>query len=542
MSRRGILTACALAAAAAMSGSAARSAGPEVRSLLPSGGQRGTAVAATFNGNFPTWPVQAWSDAPGMSFAPAEKKGEVTITITADAAPGTRWLRLYDAAGVSEPVAFVVGTLAEVVEKEPNNSARQAQAVPAAASIANGRLAAGGDSDHFSVPLAAGQTLVASLAAHETLGSPLDAVLHVVSPTGHQLAYNHDQRGLDPEIVYTAPAEGSYVVRVFGFPSTPNSTIGFTGNDRCVYRLTLTAGAFVDYPWPLAATRGRETAVELVGWNIPDSLRSIKIMPEGEQATISDPRLANVATLLVEPHETLLESEPNEASGPQALPLPATISGRIERSGDVDLYRFEAKKGEALSFALESRALGYPLDGVLEITDEAGKSLAKVDDVASGRDPLVAFSPPADGAYRVLVSDLNRQGSARHVYRLRATRPVAAYEVAADAHAYTVSPEKPAEITLAIDRQNGFGEEIGFAVSGLPEFVSAAAATSGATGEGAKTVKLALTSTGGEFSGPIRINATATGASKLARTATAATGVPPARIADLWLTATGAKK
>jgi hypothetical protein len=537
MTRRRFLAACLLAAAAATSPGTARSAGPEVRSLLPSGGQRGTTLVAAFNGDFPNWPAQAWVDAPGLTFSPGEEKGHLTVTIAADASPGLRWIRLYDAAGAAVPVPFVVGTLAEMVETEPNNSPAKAMPAPAAATIVNGRLGSGGDADHFGVKLQQGQTLVASLAAHETLGSPTDAVLHVVSPAGHQLAYNHDQRGLDPEIIFTAPRDDDYIVRVFGFPATADSSIAFSGSDRHVYRLTLTTGAFVDYPWPLAVTRGRETAVELAGWNIPDALRSVTVRSEGERHVIADAQLGNVATVLVEPHETLAESEPNEPGGPQAMPFPATVTGRIERPGDVDAFAFEAKAGQPLAFQLESRALGYPLDGVLEITDAAGKSLARVDDVGERRDPLASFTPRDDGVYRLLVSDLNRQGSSRHVYRLRATAAAPAYEVTADAHAYTVSPDKPAEITLSIDRQNGFGEEIAFTARGLPDFVTAAPATSAAAGEEAKTVKLSLSSAGGEFSGPIRIAAAATGPSQLERTAAAAIPNHTARIADLWLTA-----
>lgn len=542
MSVRGIVSACVLAGVAAGS-SVARADGPEVGALLPAGGQRGTTVAVTASGKFPNWPVQGWADSPALAFSPGEEKGTLNVTIAADAEPGLRWIRLYDAAGAAAPVPFVVGTLAEIVEKEPNDAAGAAQVVPSATSIVNGRLNRGGDVDHFSVNLKQGQTLVASLAAHETLGSPIDAVLHVVSPAGHQLAYNHDRRGLDPEIVFTAPADGDYVVRVFGFPANPNASIGFTGGDQDVYRLTLTTGGFVDYPWPLAVTRGRETAVELVGWNIPESIRSLAIAPgEGDTQMIADSQLGNVAVVAVEAHETPVESEPNEADAPQAVSAPATISGRIERPGDVDAFRFEAKKGQTLTLRLESRGLGYPLDGVLEVTDDAGKSLTRVDDVGDQRDPLITFSPPADGAYRVLVRDLNRQGSPRHVYRLRIAKAEPDYAATADAHAYTVTPDKPAEIALSIDRQNGFGEEIDFTVSGLPEFVTAAGARSAASGDSAKSVKLSLSTSGGTFSGPIRVVGRSTGTSKLERTAQAAIPNQTAKIADLWLTASGEKK
>ncbi|GAF96827.1 unnamed protein product, partial [marine sediment metagenome] len=226
----------------------------------------------------------------------------------------------------------------------------------------------------------------------------------------------------------------------------------------------------------------------------------------------------------------------------QSIAMPTTITGRIEQAGDVDAFSFEGKKGHPLVLRLESRSLGYPLDAVLEVTDAEGKSLARVDDMGNSRDPLVAFSPPADGSFRMLVSDLNRQGSSRHVYRLRATPAEPSYEVTANNHAYTVSPDKPVEITLSIGRQHGFGEEIAFSVNGLPEFVTAAPATSAAKGESAATVKLSLKSSGGSFSGPIRIQGQATGPSKLSRTATAAIPNHTARLADLWLTAIAAKK
>lgn len=176
---------------------------------------------------------------------------------------------------------------------------------------------------------------------------------------------------------------------------------------------------------------------------------------------------------------------------------------------------------------------------MLQVTDAAGKSLARIDDVA-GRDPSTVFAPPADGTYRVIISDLNGLGSPRHVYRLRVVPATPGFEVTTDANAYTVAPDKPSEVTLAIDRRHGFAEEIAFNVTGLPGFVSAAAVSS-KEGDGAKSVKLTLTSRGGTFSGPIRIEAKSAGASQLARTATSAIPNHTARLADLWLTVTAAK-
>jgi hypothetical protein len=516
----------------------ARAAGPDVTSLMPSGGQRGTSVEVTATGNFPTWPLQTWVDRPGVMIAASGDRGKLTAVIAAEARPGLYWIRFHDANGAAPPQPFVVGTLPEIVEQEPNNTPQKAQSISLPAVVVNGRL--NGDADLFSVPLKKGQTLVASLVGNETLGSPMDSVLQIVAPGGSVLDYNQDYHGLDPQIAFVAPADGSYLARVFAFPAKPNSTIGFAGGDSYVYRLTLTTGPFVDYPWPLAVTLGRESRVELVGWNIPSALASTVVRPEGETAEIFDPQLGNVVTLAVEPNPTLVEAEPNDAAMPQKIELPVTVSGRIEKRGDVDVFSFDAKQGESLVFQVQSRSLGFPLDAVLTISDAAGKVLSSVDDVGASRDPELAFSPPADGAYCIALNDLNHQGSPRHCYRLRATKAQSDFKVTADAHAYTVLAGKPSDVTLSIARQGGFAEEITFGVTGLPEFVTAAPAVSAAQGDSAKTVKLTLNAGEGKFSGPIRIVAQATGASQRRHVAGAAIPDNTARTNDLWLTVPGA--
>ena len=515
-------------------------AGPEVTSLLPSGAQRGTTVEVTVDGKFPKWPVQAWVDREGVTITPADDKGKLSVAVAADVAPGVAWLRLYDADGASALRPFIIGTLAEIVEQEPNNTPDKSQPLASSALVVNGCLQAAGDIDVFGIPLQKGQTLVAALDAYETLGSPADAVLQILAPSGDTvLAYNHDHHGLDPQIVFVAPSDGRYLVRVFAFPATPNSTVGFAGGSQYAYRLTLTTAGFVDYPWPLAATAGQETRLALFGWNLPEALKSIIIQPQGEAANVSDGHLANVARVAVEPHRTLTEVEPNDAAMPQPIELPITITGRLESPRDMDAFTFAGHKGESLAFEVESRAIGYPLDAVLEVTDSAGKSLAKVDDIGNERDPKLTFSPPDEGSYRVTVRDLNRQGSSRHVYRLRAVPAKRDFEVSADAQSYALTLGKPLEITLTIMRQNGFDEAIAFTVRGLGKMVSFAPVQSTPQGDAARTVKLILNATDGTFSGPIQIVGEAQGESKLTRTASVAIAGHNAKTIDLWLTVRG---
>lgn len=514
-------------------------AGPELRSLMPAGGQRGATIEVAAAGNFPKWPVQAWIDRPGLTLTPGEK-GKLTVSIAPDAAAGEYWIRLADPDGAAAPRPFIVGTLAEVGEQEPNNRPMQAQPVGSAV-VVNGRFGENGDVDVFAVDLEQGQTLVASLSGHESLGSPMDSVLEIVSMRGGVLAFNHDQRGLDPRLEFTAPSKARYLVRAFAFPSVPNSTIAFAGSDQYVYRLTLTTKTFVDYPWPLAVTRGRPTSLELFGWNIPAARKSTTVRAEGSAAGVFDMQGMLTDPVAVVSHAARCETEPNDLPEGEPIELPVTVSGRIEKARDVDVYRFDARKGESLTFQIESRALGYPLDAVLVITDAMGKQLARVDDLPGTRDAALTFSPPVDGSYRVVVSDLNQQGSMRHVYRLRAARTEPDFEVTADALSYVLSPGKPVEITLAVARQSGFDEEIGFSVSGLPGFVIAESVPSAAQGDSAKSVKLKLNATAGAFSGPIRIAGQSIGTSKRLHSAGAPLPVVGKRTADLWLSVVAEK-
>ena len=337
---------------------------------------------------------------------------------------------MHDDEGASALRPFFVGTLPETVDREPNDDPKHAQVLAVDAVTVNGKLARNGDVDGFALRLSRGQTLVASMEANRRLGSPMDAILQVVNPDGFVLAHNDDERDRDPQLVFEVPADGVYVVRTFAFPATPTGRIGFAGGDSFIYRLTLTTRGFLDHAYPLASARGGSTTVRAEGWNVPPAVRDLDLSidePEGEQvevATVSHPRLAGTAEILRVPHSVVTEREPNPPGTPQDVVPPVTVSGQFEREGDVDAYRFAARKDEKLMLRVESRALGFALDPTLRLVDVSGKVLSEADDSGQrgGRDAELAFTAPLDGDYRMIVRDLNGLGGPRHVYRLTIAR------------------------------------------------------------------------------------------------------------------------
>jgi hypothetical protein len=481
---------------------------PTLTDLFPPGGARGRTVDVKVSGTFDHWPVKAWVEGRGVEFRAAKEKGKLAAVVAADARPGLYWVRLYDEEGATALRPFIVGTLPEIVEVEPNDEPKAAHRLGNTATTVNGQIARAGDVDAFTIDLTRGQTLVADLEAGRHLGSPMDAVLQVVSPDGSVLAQNDDDVGRDPRIIFEAPSSGPYIVRLFGFPATPDSSIRFAGDNTFVYRLTLTTAGFIDYAFPLAVGRVGPGSVEAIGWNIPADSRVMPI-PEKDGHdlfAISHPSLTGIADVRRVPFSAMVETEPNDPARPQAITSPVALSGRIDPSGDQDTFRLSLRKGDKRVFRVESRALGRPLDPTLRVLDSGGKILADVDDTGrNDRDLERSFTAPADGDYRLLVRDLNGRGGLRFAYLLSVLEPYPDFTLSLTADRFDVMPGKPAKVVVAIQRKDGFAEPIELVAEHLPAGVTSKPMISKPSDGSARSLTLELTATERASSGPFHI-------------------------------------
>jgi hypothetical protein len=460
---------------------AALAAPPKLNNLFPAGAQRGQSVAVTAAGDLSTWPVQVWSDRPGITFTAEKDKGKFKVDVAGDAAAGIYWLRMHNADGASVPRPFVVGTLPEIAESETNDTPDKPQVVEPRV-VVNGKLGKTNDVDSFRVELKRNQTLVASLEANSRLGAPMDAVLQLCELSerlGRTEAFivsqNHDAVGLDPQIVFTAEHDGAYLVRLFAFPAMPDSSVRFAGGDDYIYRLTLTTGPFIDHVLPLAVPR-EESQVALGGWNL------------GRTATTIVPPLSASTEVLTPPDEPLVWIWRPDAAGAVLVPRveitsqadkseivpPMTNSGRLAVVGQVDAYSFRGLKDKKLRFKVAAKSLGYPTDAALTIVDEAGKTLAEADDASrDDRDPTLDFAPPAEANYRLLVRDLANRGDVRMVYRLTAEPIEPDFSVTLAADSFVIEKGKPLEIPINVAVRDGLKEPIEFHAVGLPTGVTA---------------------------------------------------------------------
>ncbi len=124
--------------------------------------------------------------------------------------------------------------------------------------------------------------------------------------------------------------------------------------------------------------------------------------------------------------EAALRKRPPEEAEANVV-LPCTLNGQIA-SGEMNRYRFEAKKGQHLLFSVNARQLipfiadavpGW-FQPVLTLYDANGKEVAYNDDYRFKPDPLIYYEVPANGQYVLCITDAIFRGREDFIYRITA--------------------------------------------------------------------------------------------------------------------------
>ncbi len=125
-----------------------------------------------------------------------------------------------------------------------------------------------------------------------------------------------------------------------------------------------------------------------------------------------------------DPEQTEADVDATESPATEVR-LPATLTGVIDRPGDVDAFAFDGTSGTQVVLEAVARALGSPLNGSLRLVDSMGHLVAEADGLGGSGDPRLVVTLPADGHYTLQIRDLDLGGSAGHFYRIQAgARPL----------------------------------------------------------------------------------------------------------------------
>lgn len=415
--------------------------------------------------------------------APGQSSHKFKVTIPANAPLGIHDVRLVTKGGVSNPRAFVVGDVAEVLEKEPNDDVPKAQKIELNTTI-NGLVPAGTDVDYYMFSGTKGQRVVIDCRT-SSIDSKLPVELELFAPGGQLLGSNRGYEGNDAVLDVVLQSDGEYYVRVCSFTYTQ-------GGPEYFYRLTIGAMPWIDAVFPPVVEAGKVTKVTLFGRNLPKGTLDPGSLQDGkplEKATVfvkapkESDRLGyrgHVAPArgVLDGFEYRTKNEAGSSNGvlvhfakapvvledrdndtpekAQKVTLPCEIAGMIEKKGDVDWYAFEGKKGQILDIESFGDRFGSPVDLYFVLQDDKGKTITRQDENAeitanqfytrTDDPPRYRFVVPADGEYRLMVSSQYAfmQSGPRHIYSIRLAAETGDFRLVA----MGTSPLNPETITL----------------------------------------------------------------------------------------------
>jgi len=474
-------------------GAAARGDPPVAMYIFPAGGQRGAEVRFRVGGLYfhdacafaiegrgleadsriertsTTWfegPLIPIPDSQAAEDYPQDHLGSVRIS--PEAPLGAVPWRVWTSQGMTAARPFIVGDLPEVVEQEIDGAP-----VPVTVALPvtiNGRIFPREDVDVYQFECRAGQVVTGAVLAGR-LGSPLDPHLEIRDSGGRRLAESDQTVApwADGFVRFRAPSDGLYQVRIHD--------ARYSGLQHYVYRLTLTAGPFVDALFPLGGRQGEVTRFELLGQNLETPFLELALPAAGPRqpaAHLVGPRHGNSLPVETDTLPEVIEQEPNDdAQGLKEISIPAVWNGRVDKPGDVDCWVFRAAKEQRLEFDLRAARLGSALDSRLEIRDRRGNVLVGPEASSRRPDALLVFTAPADDAYVACVGDqFPGRGGPAFAYRLRVAPQRPGFSLLLNADALTVTRGQEAQVNVSVARAGGFAGEIKLDVQGLPAGVT----------------------------------------------------------------------
>lgn len=448
---------------------------PRLLTTMPMGGQVGTEVEITISGDHLDDADQlAFSDPritarPKIDAAGKPEPNKYLVTIAADCPPGLYEARVMTRLGMSASRVFAVGTFPEVTVAKPNTSLAAAMELKVN-SVCNAVMTTRAV-DHYTFEGRKGQRIVVECATRG-IDSKLEAVAIIGDAAGRDLLVERRGGLLD----FVVPEDGKYVVKVH--------ELTFKGGRDCFYRLVLQ-----EVPMGQAVVRHPSTK----------PVNSFSWPPTGlsEQAAVA-------------------EAEPNnDAPQAQKITLPCDISGAFAQAADVDMFEFEAKKGEEWWVEVASERLSRPTDpnvliqhvamvngqelrtDVAEFTDIPSPVKVSSNGYAYDGPPYNAGSADIlgklviqqDGTHRLQITDLfgGTRTDPRNVYRLIIRKATPDFAVVAwalhmelrngDRNALTKPLALRNGASMALEvvaiRRDGFDGDIDLTLEGLPAGVRA---------------------------------------------------------------------
>jgi hypothetical protein len=234
---------------------------------------------------------------------------------------------------------------------------------------------------------------------------------------------------------------------------------------------------------PVGGKRGQTVNVALQGANL-GSMSTMPVQIPADQDEVTVPLTTPMGpaampiSMIAGDLDEVVEAEPNDQPT-QASPVgavPVVINGRIDKPGDLDVYRIKPAAAGNLAFDLQGRRIGSRIDSFVRVMDATGKDLQSNDD-AAGKDSRIVIGVQAGTEYLVEVRSQDRRSGGDMYYRLEINPPGGQdFKLTATPDEVNVGQGGSTAVTVNIQRLNGFGGRVELKVEGLPAGVTASPA------------------------------------------------------------------
>jgi hypothetical protein len=412
---------------------------------------------------------------------------ELELEVSREASFGPHYFRVVTPRGASNLLLFRVGDQPHHLEREPNSSLDQAEAVTLPITI-NGRLPADGDFDFYCFPAETGQTWVFDLRSARN-GNGLDPALILLHSQGRKLEHSEDVFIWDPFFTHTFRSAGRYcaVVQPTHARNDPNFA----------YQLDIRSAPHLDTLSPLASLPGSESEATLFGSGISAADAKLWFRSPGFAGEVLDLRGATARVKIRVPPDAqpgahqlalltpggrsnpvtfLVDPTPPHSGGDHLRP-PASVTG-VARYRQPERFSFDAQEGQSLVFEVRAQRFGSPVDSVLRILDEHGKQVAVNDDAAFpgvqfNKDSRLLHKFQKRGRYTVEIRNLVNVTGENYPYQLLVGPPDPGFELQLATDQPYVYPGETRPWKLTAARRDGFDGPIPVTMIGLPDGVTA---------------------------------------------------------------------
>ena len=395
----------------------ARAASPRLSNIIPRGIQRGAEHVVSFKGSNLSDAREIFFYEPtGFEVTKLEPDGkhvQATVKVAPDCRLGEHVAQLRTASGISDFRTFYVEELPAVDEKEPNSDFDQPQPIDMNV-VVNGNVGKE-DVDYYVVEAQAGQRISVEVVAMRLSTAMFDPYVAILDSRRFELSANDDTALAlqDAFASIVAPQDGKYIIEV-------RESAYAAGNK---YRLHVGTFPRPTATFPAGGQLDTEMEIRFLGVPSGELRQKMRLPSEpvrdfGVFATDDGGIAPTPNPFRLFEHGNAFEQEPNnEMAHATPVELPLAFNGIIESPGDMDFFKFTAKKGQTFEVECYARRVRSGLDPVMHLYDSGGKNLARNDD-ARRPDSYFRFKVPDDGEYVLRITDHLGRGGPDLVYRI----------------------------------------------------------------------------------------------------------------------------